>query len=344
MSNKRPVAPEGYTQPSTQMTVRGGGEPSGISAKNRLMLGGIWCFVGSAFLPLAPVVANVLVAFGAVIVMAGTERRVHFMTLLCALLAGGLASYALIGLTDLPMVMVSVCVAFLMADAMVKGNLSAGRMIVAAVLASLVMLSADAFAAYQQGTTVTKVVETVVNEAVEANLSSVDLEGTAVLLETRDSLVAYWPTMYFAVGLSVVVCAFAGAWLAARTSTVGVKMGMIARYDVPLWVAIAFAVGVAVQLIGPRLPLWQNETTTVGANVVMCARIVLAQQGLSVLQWWMRERRVAPPLRMFIILSAVWLELSFALTSVLGLLDVGLNFRHIERNRADLLPMPSRER
>lgn len=344
MSDKRPVAPEGYTQASTQMVLRGDRQTSGRSSRQRLIMGAVWCFLGSAFLPMAPVLSNVLIAFGAVITMEESGLRERIVTFACALLAGCAMAYALVGVMELPMVIASVTCSFAVAWGFVEGNLSVGRSIVAALLASCMMLCADAYAAHRQGTTVTEVISTMVNEAVEANLGSLDLEGTAVLLETRDSLLAYWPTMYVCVGLGLVVCAFAGAWLAALTGKVGVRLGMISRYDVPLWVAVLFAAGVAIELVGPRLSQWQSETAMVGANVVMCTRIVLAQQGLSVLQWWMRERRVAPPIRMLVIMSAVWLELSFALTSVLGLLDVGLNFRHLERKRADLLPAPSRER
>ena len=345
MSGKRPVAPEGFTQPSTQLVLRDTGqEPSsGRSTRQRLIMGVMWCSLGSAFLPLAPVLANVLVAFGGAVAMAWGSRRERVIVLLCSLTAGCVSSFALIGATDLPMTVVSIVCAFALARAMVLGTLSTGRVVLAAFLATAVMMVADTAITSQQGTSVSELVSTVVNETVEANLGSLDLEGTTALLETRDQLVAYWPVIYFSVGLGLVLCALAGAWLGARSSGVPVQAGMISRFDVPLWVAVLFAAGVAAQLLGPRLPAWQDETTMVGANVVMCARIVLAQQGLSVLQWWMRERRAIPPVRTAVVLMGVWLELSFALTSVLGLLDVGINFRRFERGRADLIPRPTRE-
>jgi uncharacterized protein YybS (DUF2232 family) len=119
---------------------------------------------------------------------------------------------------------------------------------------------------------------------------------------------------------------------------------MIVRFDVPLWVAELFALGVAAQLLGPVLPTWQNEVATIGTNVVMCCRIVLAQQGLSVLQWWMREHRVPVFTKLFLLLVALWLEMSFALTSVAGILDVIFNFRHIPRRRLQIALRSARER
>ena len=343
MSGKRPVAPEGFSQTSTQLAVREQEPDSGRSTVQRFVMGVLWCSLGSAFLPLAPVLANVLVAFGGAVAMARGGRRERVIVLLCSLAAGSLSSFALVGAQDLPMTVISIVCAYALARAMVLDRLSTGRVIVAAMVATAVMLVADTVATTQQGTSVSELVTTVVNETVESNLDSLDLEGTTALLETRDSLVAYWPVIYFCVGLALVLCALGGAWLGARTSGVAIEPGMISRFDVPLWVAVLFAAGVAAQLLGPRLPAWQDETTMVGANVVMCARIVLAQQGLSVLQWWMRERRAIPPVRTAVVLMGFWLELSFALTSVLGLLDVAINFRRLERGRADLIPRPTRE-
>jgi 1-acyl-sn-glycerol-3-phosphate acyltransferase len=105
-----------------------------------------------------------------------------------------------------------------------------------------------------------------------------------------------------------------------------------------------FALGVAAQLLGPVLPSWQKEVATVGANVVMCCRLVLLQQGLSVLQWWMREHRVPVFTRVFLLLMALWLEMSFALTSIAGILDVIFNLRHIPRRRPQFAPWSARER
>jgi hypothetical protein len=153
-----------------------------------------------------------------------------------------------------------------------------------------------------------------------------------------------WPTIYFVVAAGMAICSLLGARSGARRAGRQVESDMIARFDVPLWVAELFALGVAAQLLGPVLPSWQKEVATVGANVVMCCRLVLLQQGLSVLQWWMRERRVSVFTRAFLLLAALWLEMSFALTSIAGILDVIFNFRHIPRRRAQISFGSARER
>ena len=210
------------------------------------------------------------------------------------------------------------------------------------------MMGADIVSTSLQGTSLTEVYTDVIDTAVEQslgqNLDSLDLDGTAEFLEARESVLAYWPTLYFVVGAATVVCSLAGVWLGDRVSRVRLEPGMISRFDVPLWVALLFAAGVAAELLGPRLPAWQEESALVGANVVMCARIVLAQQGLSVLQWVMRERHARPPIRTLVVMLGLWLELSFALMSVVGLLDVAVNFRHLRRNRGDLVLGSARER
>ena len=80
----------------------GNDEPSGRSTRSSLLWGLLWCFIGSACVPLAPIAANVLVAFG--MVVATWERGVKEQVLvLCVSLAAGCSvSYALFGAFDIP--------------------------------------------------------------------------------------------------------------------------------------------------------------------------------------------------------------------------------------------------
>ena len=340
-NSKRPVVPQGLKAHTNQLAVRE--EVSrGRSPKSRFVFGLIWCFIGSAFVVSAPVLANVLIAFGATIAVTNGGTRERVITLSAALAVGTLCTYLLFGAYNVPMAVIAIVCACGIADAYVRDRVNAGSLLLVAASVTWAMLGTDMVSTSLQGTSIAELITSEVDAVVESNVGSLDLDGTAALLEARDSMVSYWPTLYFVVGLSMVVCSVLGSWLGVRTGG-GSSKDLIVRYDVPLWVAELFALGVAAQLLGPLLPNWQDEVSTIGANVVMCTRIALAQQGLSVLQWWMRERRAKWSMRTLVVMLAVWLELSFALASVVGLLDVAVNFRHIERGRPDLLPRPRQE-
>ena len=345
MNGKRPVAPEGFDRDSRQLAVwTETPTPSGRSTKIGLYLGLIWCSIGSAFIPLAPVISSVLVAFGMSIVMGGRGRREQVAALLVSLVFGTASTAVLYGAYGVPTTALSVLCIFALAREYTLDRLNTSGFLLVIAVTALAMIGVDMVSASSQGTSVTELITGVVNEAVEMSIDSLDIDETASLLQTRDSLVAYWPTLYFLVGASTALFSLLGAWLAKRTSGRQASEGFLVRYDVPLWVAELFALGVVTELLGPHLPAWQKEAAMVGANVVMITRIALTQQGLSVLQWRMRELHVAGSLRMLVMLIALWLELSFALTSIVGLLDVIINFRHLKRNRPDLRLRPTGER
>lgn len=343
MSDRRPPSPQGLDQATKQMTVYGK-HPLDEGARPGRILGLVWCAVGGVLIPLAPVVSCALVAFGAAILFGAGDLRDRLVGVVVSLLAGVVSTLLAFGAHDIPSTLVAVVGALVLAGLVSTGHLRTGHLIVSAIAMTVAMVCIDVVSTSMQGTTITAVITDVVDNAVQSSMSAVDLDGTAALLEARETMLALWPTVYFVVGVGMALCSLLGAWLGARASGRQPEAGMMARYDVPLWVTLAFAAGVAAQLLGTHLPANQEQASMLGANVVTCSRIVLAQQGLSVLVWWMRKRPVPTPTRAVAIMVALWLEMSLALMSIMGIVDVALNFRRLERQRPDLVPRPTRER
>lgn len=344
MSDRRPVVPEGFEPSTTQLAVREETPQSGKNIRRALIAGLVWCSVGSALVPAAPVIACVLVAFGAAVAMGAGSRREQVLVLMAGLAAGFLGSFLLFGVHEVPNTELSVICAFVVAWAVVSGRMHTGGLVGGVAALTLVMIGMDTVSTSLQGTSINEVITTVVDQVVEESIGTLDLEEVAAVLEAKESVVSMWPTIYFVVAAGMAVCSLLGARSGARRVGRQIESDMLVRFDVPLWVAELFALGVAAQLLGPHLPTRQSEVATVGANVVMCCRLVLLQQGLSVLQWWMRERRVPVFTKLFLLLVALWLEMSFALTSIAGILDVIFNFRHIPRRRPQMAFRSARER
>jgi hypothetical protein len=345
MNGKRPVAPEGFTGTGRELAVAGSGAaPSGMDPRRSLIVGLAWCLIGSSNAALVPIISSALVAFGMVMLMRGHGRRGGVVALLASLCASAAGTYLLVSVNDIPSSVLMVICSYAVARCVEKGRLKTGALLLTCVAATAAMLGIDMVSTSLQGTSITEVVTGVVNDVVESSSGTLDLDGTTALLEARDQVVAYWPTIYFACGSGMALCALFGSVAGMRASGAPVARGIISRFDAPLWVAALLALGVAADMLGPSLPAQVGWVAVAGANMVLCARLVLAQQGLSVLQWWLRERRVNPFARMCAILAGVWLEVSFALTSVVGLLDLAVNFRHLGRSRSDLVLWPPEER
>lgn len=347
MNAKRPVAPEGF-EPSTsnKLAVLGSFPSSpGRSAKRSLIMGLVWCFIGSACLPLAPLVANVLVAFGMVVAMQKRSVRQRGLVLLVPLVAGAASAYLLFGVREIPSTLLAVLCSYAVAWLYDVRKLTTGRFLLVTLAVTAVMVGIDVITTTQAGTSIGETFAETVNMVVDDALGaeSVDLDTTAALLEVKDLMMGYWPTIYFATGLGMVICSLVGAFMAVRSRGER-RVGGLSRYDVPLWVSEVFALGIAADLLSTRLPGESATAAIVGANVVLVCRIVLAMQGISVLLWWLRERRRSVASQAVIVMAALWVEMSFALTSMVGLLDTIMNFRHIHRGRPDLVLRPRQER
>lgn len=345
MNGNRPVTPEGLDRNTGALVVRDSEQgPSKRSSIPSTVFGAFWCSVGIALFPEASVISSALVAFGMAVVLGGGTRRMQALATLAAMAAGCAISLLLFGVRTLPMTVASTLGAYAIGWAYVTGRLGAGGLLLASTALGCAGAGIDSVLASLQGGSITSLLTEAVDKVVEMNEASADMDGMAAVLWVRDAFLAYWPTMYFLVGLTNVLCALYGAHTGAKTMGMRREEGLMARYDVPLWVVVVFALGVAIELLGPVLPAWQDTAAMVGANVVMCARVALAMQGIAVLLWWLKERGASRLARTLAVLVVLWLELSFALASIAGLLDVAANFRSLERRRPSLIPMPSKER
>jgi hypothetical protein len=254
---------------------------------------------------------------------------------LVALAAGGAYAGITLGLTQVWSVACSVVCATLVVWLCHRRKADALHLLLLAAGVAAALVSADLVSTAQAGTSISEVIESVVQQVLALDTHEVDVEVTQILLETRDQLLIYWPSLYAGVGAGLVACSVIGAWGAARAGGASLA-GVILFFDVPLAVAVLFGLGVVAQLLAQVLPLRADLLVMAGANVVMCCRIALAQQGLSVILWHLHERRLPGALRIMLVLMAAWAEVLIALMSVVGLLDVGFNLRHLARNRPSL--------
>ncbi len=146
-----------------------------------------------------------------------------------------------------------------------------------------------------------------------------------------------WPTAYSTAAAAYVVCAYAGGALAAsRLRPRKVDWPRFGEFDLPLWVVTVFVAAVAGFAVWfTRRDMAGDATLMVSGNALLTVRYALAAQGLAVLVRLLGDREVPVWTRVFAGLCGVFLEARFIVLSIVGLLDIWANFRHLRRGESD---------
>ena len=142
--------------------------------------------------------------------------------------------------------------------------------------------------------------------------------GQSASADMREQLTAvvtlaktYWPMAFLSNAIVEALCSHIGGSLAARKRDARTKR-TFSEFDAPVWVAVLFIVGVAASLVSSQLPAWSWYTKRAGFGPIT--------QGLT-------------------LVAAFYLEVSFLLVSVVGLVDVvAANFRGLPRKRDNARP------
>lgn len=310
-------------------------EPSPMGTREpNLMWGVAWCAVGMACMLVEQGIGCALAAFGAAVLLTLGSRRSR-VSLAVVLLVGsvlcGVADGIRYGLwTGVDTgVNAAVCAGLVAAVAFATCSRRRSNTLVclATLAVALVSLLISEAEAAWTGTTVSAVVD----QAMSA------LSGADVSLSTQQQLGVIaplvslvWPVAYLLVAAIWTSLAYLGARVAlGRMGRRASTANLFKNFEMPLWVPGALLAGVVATVAAQNLPWWGDALRMVGANAVMYARVGLAVQGIALLSWLMQKNKVWPVLQAFAFVLALYLELSFFVMSVVGLVDVWANFRHL---------------
>ena len=332
IDSRRPVAPEGLDQIQGEPTPRderpkGAGERCGELRKG---LG--WAAAGGACAFARPFLASIVSTYGICVAACAGERndrlRAYGVSMLSALVAATLFDVA-----QLPVVLatsVSTCV---VAELALGGRASSGGVCLASIGLAFVLIGIDAVYAQMSGQSLTEYVGQMLGAYGKAFETSSNLNVQASLESALDMMRLYWPMAYLVSAITQVACALATARITLRLRGVPQKEGFLSSFEVPLWVCVAFLLGMVVSIAAPHLPSWSQLAKFVGENVLTASRIALSIQGIAVGVWFAKKHHVGPFVRGLLVVGMIWLEVSFVIMSVLGLVDaLFANFRDLERD------------
>lgn len=288
------------------------------------------CVAGALSAAIAPPMACLLMGFGTLCAGAGRGRGAQALIAVGTLVLCGVGG-AYFGVDSVPNALIVGVLSLASAFAVEKGGMRPGVACVIVALAAAAQIGDAIVAAMMANTSVG-------DSFIGVLAANPQLLESAGLDAAGRSLVewavrTFWPAAFSTTALIEFLCAYAGCGLAARRlRDRKVEWPDFGLYDLPLWVVAVFVASLA----GCAAWYTHQEATgnallMVSGNALLTVRYALAAQGLAVLAWQARARKVPRLTCVAVVLVAMYLEAQFIVMSVVGLLDIWVNFRHLPR-------------
>lgn len=314
----------------------GHGSPQGSGRGRALAWGAGYCFAaGLCALWATPLVA-LLGGYGVAQACARGGRRERLVCALCLVLsclvsgcvAGALFGFSA-GVSGLLSGLVPSLVALFVGLGVSSDRQSFELLAACVVGAGVLFAGADQYDALMQGTTIAAQFTAALDGLAS---SATSLSQTAAWRGILPLLATLWPAYYVGEGFVEVIVAHIGARMALRREQVQTSPAhRLAAYDLPLWVLSVLLGGIVCLIVAGIIPVGAGVFRALGCNVIMIVRYAFAAQGFAVLEWVFDEHGTRTPLRVLAIVGLAYAELLFFVMTVVGIIDVWANFRHLGR-------------
>ncbi len=326
-----PVRPDGMGESREVIPFGTRGQGDGMG-QMRYRRGMMWSILGGACAPLSAEIAAVLTTYGLSFVNESDDRGSVKTAALVAAGAGIVVSI-LYNPWQIPMSVLIALVCLAMVRTVYGRQVTVGRVSLAIIAATLVVLASDSVAAAFNGTSVPAAFDGVLRQMGASYGGSMNLTMSSQVEVARKLVASYWPLAYLCAAGAIVLFAHWGTKLAARQMNVSLPVGRLSSYDAPRWVGVVFVLSAAAAMAPRYLTNLSPLVGFVGTNVLVAARVALSLQGTALIVWFLERRGFGPFTRALAVMVAVWIEWSFAVVGIVGLVDLLANFRGIGRGR-----------
>lgn len=294
----------------------------------------IWALAGGLFVALGTDFACMLMAYGMGLALqdgrAG-RRQAFLVSCLASVLVCVLA-----GPSQIPYALVGCLVAWALSADGAPEEISTGKKCLVVLGAAVALAAIDATNAYLSGTNLPAVMAKDIDAYAKAATQGAGASAATQIASLKATISMYWPMTFMASAMVEAICSRIGAVLAAGKRGVRTKR-TLSDFDAPLWVCVAFAIGAIVSYLSSRVPAWSAWSSQIhmaGENILTASRIALTLQGMAVMTWFLKRAHVGPFLRGMLLVVAFYLEVSYIVMSVVGLVDIVVaNFRGVPRRR-----------
>ncbi len=323
------------SNPKDGSASQGGIVPMGDGAQaprggSSLLAGLVICALGGVIAGYIPMLGCFAIGYGAVITLAARNPLQALATLACTLVPA--AVVALVAqVATVPSVLVACVLGIGTAWATSRSRLSLSVSFALIGCGTLALIGVDAIQLQSMDSSIADMITQLVNEYAKS-IGVASVSAVAQIESLRSVLQLYWPSAYLVVALVEYLCALLGARASVRREELRVSMLSLVDYDVPVWlvgVLVANILGLTAVSLVPQA--YTNIVNMVSANLLVALRIAFAVQGFAIIAWLIRTRHVGAFAGACAIVAGLVLEDQFYVMTIVGLVDVWKNFRHLPR-------------
>ena len=314
---------------------QGGIVPAGDGAQaprggSSLVAGLVICALGGVIAGYIPMLGCFAIGYGAAITLAARNPLQALATLACTLMPA--AVVALVAqVATVPSVLVACVIGIGTAWATSRSRLSLSVSFALIGCGTLALIGVDAIQLQSMDSSIADMITQLVNEYAKS-IGVASVSAVAQIESLRSVLQLYWPSAYLVVALAEYLCSLLGARASVRREGLCVSMPSLVDYDVPVWlvgVLVADILGLTAVSLVPQA--YTNIVNMITANLLVALRSAFAVQGFAIIAWLIRTRHVGAFAGACTIVAGLVLEDQFYVMTIVGLVDVWKNFRHLPR-------------
>ena len=201
------------------------------------------------------------------------------------------------------------------------------------VTVSLVSIGIDAIALVLSGKDLHQFVSamySMVDEAMRTTMGT-GIEADMAIAQVAPIIRVVWPLMYVGSAAIDALAAGIGSYMMYLRQHPGVRPPAFVNFDAPVWSVGVLAVSVLGFGISFSSVPFPDAIRTICATLLMSVRFIFTFQGMGVVGYLLQRNQMGCLLQTVAIFLSIWLETMFFALSIVGLIDVWANFRHLPR-------------
>lgn len=306
------------------------------------LIGVALTLLGALFFASFQIVALVPLAYGVTMLASRKNTGLAFGLVVLGALCASVLSFSMNALPPYSVSLVSVlsdgtftlvvCVLAAATCLVAMHSDSQIRFLLLAIAISVGTFAIDAGVAASAGTTVWGEMQAAGDElmAIISSSSGGQIDVSS-LEEAWNISIMIWPFSYFFQGVLFVALVRFVSRLACKRFGVAYNDRPFWKFDIAFGVLIPVIAGIVCLIVSSAAGDHSAIVQQVGVNLLMCARVLLVIQGLAVLAGVMQRMNWSTVIKALVIAVFLFMEMSFLVLALIGLVDLWINFRKLPR-------------
>ena len=289
-----------------------------------------WCVAAGVCAGISPIMSSLFVGFAYALMAGNGGMRERLIAVACTVVPAVLCVFALrfAGYED---AVFSCIVGIVGSHLYLRGKLTPGVACIAVALLSALLLGVSEAIARLAGTSLAAQFALIMDMYMET-FEAASIEMSAALVQMRTIVDAIWPTAFVIIAFVEFALSIIGAKVGAGRQ--GVDVGTretIEQFDLPLWMVGCLIGAILILSASRAVPSHTNLLMMVGGTLLCSLRLAFATQGFAVLTWFKHSKGLYGLVGIIITVVMLFLEINMFVLTIVGVLDVWMNMRHLTR-------------